>query len=78
VRGVEVAAVLREQENGRIVRIGLRSNSPAVDVSRVAQRFGGGGHVRAAACTIPQALDEAERTVVAALADALEQTKETT
>lgn len=78
VRGVDAAAVLREQADGRRVRVGLRSNVPAVDISRVAQRFGGGGHALAAACTIDGTLDEVERIVVAAVADALKEIKDST
>ena len=70
VHGVEVAVILREQPKGRGVRVGLRSNTPAVDVSRVASRLGGGGHPRAAGCTVDGGLDGAERTVVATIEQA--------
>ena len=50
-RGVEVAVFLYEQEPG-VYKVSLRSREK-VDVSRVAQYFGGGGHVRAAGCTMP-------------------------
>ncbi len=46
---VEVALLLREEEDGRI-KVSLRSKS-SVDVSVIAQRFGGGGHKRAAGFT---------------------------
>jgi phosphoesterase RecJ-like protein len=78
VRGVDAAAVLREQPGGRTVRVGLRSSLPALDVSRVAHRLGGGGHALAAACTLEGTLDEAERAVVAALADALKEAERST
>jgi phosphoesterase RecJ-like protein len=71
VEGVEVAAILREQPDGRSVRVGLRSNTPAVNVGRVAAGLGGGGHPAAAACTVAGGLDEAERTVVEAIHQAL-------
>ncbi len=48
--GVECAIFVIEQEP-QVMRISLRSNN-RVDVSRVAAYFGGGGHVRAAGCTI--------------------------
>ncbi|MCC6628134.1 MAG: DHH family phosphoesterase [Chloroflexi bacterium] len=51
--GVEEAivfALLYEQEGGW--RASLRSNSDAVDVSILAGRYGGGGHRRAAGCTL--------------------------
>jgi phosphoesterase RecJ-like protein len=51
--GVEEAAVfalLYEQPGGW--RVSLRSRSDAIDVSKLAARYGGGGHARAAGCTI--------------------------
>ena len=49
-RGVEVAIFLYET-NLQEYKVSLRSKS-YVDVSKVAQYFGGGGHVRAAGCTM--------------------------
>ena len=47
---VEVAVMLREEENGDI-KISLRSKN-YVDVSKVAVKYGGGGHIRASGATI--------------------------
>lgn len=47
-RGTEVAIFLYELEGHRY-KVSMRSNG-AVDVSRVAGYFGGGGHVKAAGC----------------------------
>lgn len=55
--GVQVAAVLKEREDGT-TRASLRSN-PGTDVSAIAQRFGGGGHAQAAGATIPATGEEA-------------------
>jgi len=49
ISGVEAAAMIREMENGDI-RVNLRSNS-YVDVSAVASKYSGGGHMRAAGFT---------------------------
>src|SRR5690606_26791812 len=57
IDGVEVALFFKELETGK-VRVGLRSKG-SVDVSRLAQEFGGGGHPRAAGCTIDGPLAEA-------------------
>lgn len=46
---VEVAVLMREEEDGRI-KVSLRSKS-TVDVGSIAVRFGGGGHKRAAGFT---------------------------
>lgn len=47
-KGVEVAMFLYEHAS-QVFKVSLRSNG-AVDVSRIASYFGGGGHVRAAGC----------------------------
>lgn len=49
-RGVEVAVFAYETEEDSF-KFSMRSNSK-VDVSTIAMQFGGGGHVRAAGCTI--------------------------
>lgn len=49
-RGVMAAALLHETEDGSF-KVSLRSGGE-VDVSKVAAHFGGGGHVRAAGCTL--------------------------
>lgn len=48
--GVDCAIFMTEMEF-RVYKVSLRSNEK-VDVSRVAAYFGGGGHVRAAGCTL--------------------------
>lgn len=48
--GVEVAIFLHETEN-HVYKVSMRSNN-IVDVSRVAAYFGGGGHIRAAGCSM--------------------------
>ena len=49
-KGVEVAILLKEA-NKREWKVSLRSNTK-VDVSKISVNFGGGGHVRAAGCTM--------------------------
>ena len=43
-------------------RVSLRSKG--MDVNAVAAVFGGGGHVRAAGCTLDKPLDEAKKLIV--------------
>ncbi len=50
VAGVEIAFSIREEHGGGY-RVSARSNSNA-DVSSLCAHFGGGGHVKAAGCTI--------------------------
>ncbi len=49
-RGVEIAALLRERGDGAL-RLSLRS--VGADVAALCAEFGGGGHRRAAGCTLP-------------------------
>jgi bifunctional oligoribonuclease and PAP phosphatase NrnA len=51
VAGVKVAVLFRELAGGGY-KVSFRSRD-ALDVSRIAGRFGGGGHVNASGCTIP-------------------------
>nr|WP_245302219.1 bifunctional oligoribonuclease/PAP phosphatase NrnA [Symbiobacterium terraclitae] len=65
VSGVEVGILFKETPDGR-VRVSLRSRKTA-DVGAVAKGFGGGGHARAAGCTLYTGLDEAVGQVLAAV-----------
>ena len=50
IEGVEVSIFMREIENGGY-KVSLRSND-YVNVSDICLMFGGGGHIKAAGCTI--------------------------
>lgn len=63
IKGVEVAILLRDTTDGKLVKISLRSNSN-VDVSQIAQLYGGGGHVAAAGCSIEGKIPEVEELIV--------------
>jgi phosphoesterase RecJ-like protein len=65
VIGVEVAVSFREEGAGEF-RVSFRSKG-RVDVSAVAQAFGGGGHRNAAGCTVQGSLDEVKGKVFGAL-----------
>ncbi|MFH1571555.1 MAG: DHH family phosphoesterase [Gemmatimonadota bacterium] len=69
VKGVEVSAILKEEEVGRI-RVSLRARD-AVDVREVAAAFGGGGHARASGCRIPGDLATVWRVVLEKLEEAV-------
>lgn len=45
-----VCAVFQYQTLNRQFKISMRSNSDALNVAAIAQKFGGGGHVKAAGC----------------------------
>ena len=59
---VEVAAFFRELPDGR-QRVSLRSKGK-LDVARIAQNFGGGGHECASGCSVDGPLAEAVRQVL--------------
>ena len=61
IDGVEVAFLLTEKEKN-VCRVSMRSKG--VEVSSIAKRLGGGGHVRAAGCTINKNLDMSKMLLV--------------
>jgi bifunctional oligoribonuclease and PAP phosphatase NrnA len=65
VRGVEVALLFREMDDDT-VRVSLRS-AGTVDVSDVAQSFGGGGHRVASGCTVNAPFEQAVNLVLNAV-----------
>jgi phosphoesterase RecJ-like protein len=66
VASVEVAVLLRPTPEGTAFKVSLRSKKQ-VDVSQVAEQFGGGGHARAAGCRLDGPLDQARDRLVAAI-----------
>ncbi len=71
LRGVQVA-LLFTACTATETRVSLRSKG-RVDVSALAGQFGGGGHARAAGCTVQGALPEVRARVLAATGQALAQ-----
>lgn len=67
---VEAVALLKEFAPG-IYRTSLRSKGD-VNVARVAEQFGGGGHRNAAGCTLNGSWEEAEQEIIRLLKDAVE------
>ncbi len=69
IEGVEVSALIKEKGDNEI-RVNLRSKT-YVDVSEVAALFEGGGHKRAAGCTIKGSLEDAKSKIINAIKDRL-------
>ena len=69
VEGTEVGLFFMEQPRGGI-KVSFRSR--ILDVSRIAERFGGGGHKLASGATLDATLPEARSQVLAAVGAALD------
>ncbi len=70
IAGVSASALLREREPGRY-KVSLRSRG-ALDVEKVARKYGGGGHKNAAGCELLGDVEEARQRIVTDLTEALE------
>lgn len=73
IEGVEVGITLKERptENGGILyRVSMRGDRTC-NVSEVCARFGGGGHPRAAGCTLEGNLDEVKARLLEAVSETL-------
>ena len=67
VKGVEVAAVIKQPTKENRFRVSMRSSCD-FDVSEICAYYGGGGHARAAGCTIvSDSILSAEMSIVVAI-----------
>ena len=72
IKGVLVAAVIKQPEPENKYRVSMRSSCD-FDVSEICKLYGGGGHVRAAGCTISaDSILSAEMALVVTIEDRLE------
>jgi len=62
IKGVEVALLFKETYE-RKIKIGFRSKD-YIDVSKIAQKYGGGGHIRAAGATVDGELNDIKEKIV--------------
>ena len=71
IKGVLVAAVIKQPEPENKYRVSMRSSCD-FDVSEICKLYGGGGHVRAAGCTISaDSILSAEMALVVTIEDRL-------
>ena len=70
VTGVEAAVFLREAPEADRYRLSIRSKG-TLDVAKVAEHFGGGGHRTASGCTLYGPLEDAADRIVTQLREAL-------
>lgn len=69
IRGVEISALLKEEEES-LIKVSLRAKSRG-DVAAISQKFGGGGHRKAAGCTLRKPLQEACADIMKAIEEEL-------
>ena len=70
ISGVEYAAFVKEKEPG-VIRVSLRAKR-RVDVVAIASELGGGGHVKAAGCTLHMTVEEAVDLMKSKLSEAID------
>jgi len=63
IDGFKVGMIFVEQPKNR-VKISWRALAPGIDVSQVAQQFGGGGHAAAAGADVEGALEDIKKIVI--------------
>jgi phosphoesterase RecJ-like protein len=73
ISSVEVAALFVETKDNRI-RCSLRSKG-GVDVRKIAQKFGGGGHKQAAGTYLSKPMETSQKQILDSVAEQLEQIK---
>ena len=70
IAGVEVAVLLKEHEK-KVIKASLRAKEYC-DVQKIAVKYNGGGHVRAAGCTMNMTMEEAKKILLAECEKVLE------
>ncbi len=73
IEGVQIAAFFKSYDEPAITRLSLRCAAP-YSAAAICQRFGGGGHERAAGATLHMPIEEATAVVVATLERELQDT----
>ena len=66
IRGVQVAVFFEELADGRM-RVSMRSKDRRLDVCKIAEEFGGGGHALASGISMAGPLDASKARVLAAI-----------
>ncbi len=66
LEGVQVGVIIKEKDEGKF-KVSMRSASD-IDVSAICAKFGGGGHVKAAGCTLEGALSDVKLRLLSGIA----------
>ena len=70
IAGVEYAAFVKEKEPG-VIRVSMRAKRRG-NVADIASQLGGGGHVKAAGCTLNMTVEEAVALIKSKMSEAIE------
>lgn len=70
IEGVEVAVLFHAERSDRPVRVSFRSKG-GVNVARITEKLGGGGHANAGGATLDMPLDQARERVIRITTEAL-------
>lgn len=72
IKGIEVAMLFRQESEGSEPewKVSLRSKD-RVNVAKIAEDFGGGGHARAAGCSIKGSIQEVKSKIISSVQEAL-------
>lgn len=62
IEGIDIGYLIKEKEEN-VMKVSLRSKSNIYNVSKIAEKIGGGGHIMAAGCTIKDSLDVAKSII---------------
>ncbi len=71
IGGVEIVAFLKEKDRN-VIRVSFRSKHSA-DVAAIASKYKGGGHKKAAGCTLYMPIEEAVKIISSEVEDALKE-----
>lgn len=74
IEGVKIAAFFKNYDEPEITRLSIRSAEP-YNAATICQRYGGGGHARAAGATLNMPMEQAMATVVADLEQMIKHTE---
>lgn len=66
LEGVQVGVIIKEKDEGKF-KVSMRSASD-IDVSAICAKFGGGGHVKAAGCTLEGDLSDVKLRLLSGIA----------
>lgn len=69
IEGVDIGICVKERDPG-FFKVSLRT-SPLVSASEICEKFGGGGHIRAAGCSFNGTIEEAENKMIEASCEAI-------